>query len=112
MLKSPKSRWKQAQKGRREGETREQAAEGGHSYFPVAETFSNIFADVGQCKELVRNNLENQVEHVEQYSTLVHSAYFPLSLLSRANEALMKLVSCGLLTSGWNCWSLVKHELP
>lgn len=53
---------------------------------------------------------ENILKHLEQYSALVYSAHFPLSLLSKANEALMKLVSYGFLSSGWNCRILAKHE--
>lgn len=53
---------------------------------------------------------ENTLEHLEQYSALVYSAHFPLSLLSKANEALMKLVSYGFLSGGWNCRILAKHE--
>lgn len=42
--------------GQKRGEAMKQVAEGEYSNFPVAETFFNIFADVGQFKQLMRHS--------------------------------------------------------
>lgn len=91
------SRWEQSWKqGGKEGEATRQVAEGEYSDFPAAETFLSIFT-IYTAHEKYES--ENNLEHSKQHSALVCGAHFPLSLFSKVNEALMKLISF-LFTAG------------